>query len=130
VISKPIKNDFSIYGINLKKIIQQSPITILPKFLAGEFPYKIEAVFAGFEGVFMGLELWIMGSQNVIGSGYGSNISDILWTPVSEGDHSLPISLQMCKAGSWTWFHRQSLQGLCQQLQSLSWFATSRLTLG
>jgi hypothetical protein len=69
VISKPIKNDVSNYGINLKKIIQQSPITILPMFLAGEFHHKIEAVlllgdypikmeqfFAGFEGVFMGLD--------------------------------------------------------------------------
>jgi hypothetical protein len=35
------KNDVSNYGINLKKIVQQSPITILPMFLAGEFPHKI-----------------------------------------------------------------------------------------
>ncbi len=34
----------------------KSPITILPTFLAGEFSQKIEAVFAGFEGVFMGLD--------------------------------------------------------------------------
>jgi hypothetical protein len=53
----------------MTSIIQQSPITILPMFLAGEFHYKIEAVFffagfnsppirlrlffAGFEGFFM-----------------------------------------------------------------------------
>jgi hypothetical protein len=49
-----LKNDVSNYGINLKKIIQQSPITILPMFLAEEFPHKIEAVFAGFKWVFMG----------------------------------------------------------------------------
>jgi hypothetical protein len=46
VISKSIKNnDVANYGINLKKIIQQSPIKILPMFLAGEFPHKIEAGF-------------------------------------------------------------------------------------
>jgi hypothetical protein len=42
-------------------------------FFAGEFPHKIEAVFLlGLRGF-----LWvrIMGSQNVLGSGYGSNIS-------------------------------------------------------
>ncbi len=33
----PLKNDVSNYGINLKEIIQQIPITILPMFLAGEF---------------------------------------------------------------------------------------------
>jgi hypothetical protein len=88
VISKPIKNDVSNYGINLKKIIQGSPITILPMFLAGEFPHKIEAVslLAGYsiphkiEAIFLlgsrgFLWVWIMGSQTVIGSGYGSNIS-------------------------------------------------------
>ncbi len=39
------KNDVCNYGTNLKKIIQHSPITILPMFLAGEFPHKIEAFF-------------------------------------------------------------------------------------
>jgi hypothetical protein len=39
------KFDVFNYGINLKKIIHQSPITILPMFLAGEFPHKIEAEF-------------------------------------------------------------------------------------
>jgi hypothetical protein len=40
-----LKNDVSNYGINLKKIIQRSPIRILSMFFAGEFPHKIEAVF-------------------------------------------------------------------------------------
>jgi hypothetical protein len=35
----------NLTGINLKKIIRQSPITILPMNLAGEFPHNIEAVF-------------------------------------------------------------------------------------
>jgi hypothetical protein len=52
VISKPIKNDVSNYGINLKK----SPITILPMFFAWEFPHKLQAVFAVFKGLFMGLD--------------------------------------------------------------------------
>jgi hypothetical protein len=39
------KNYVSNYGIDVKKIIQRSPITILPMFFAGEFPHKIEAVF-------------------------------------------------------------------------------------
>ncbi len=38
------KKHVSNYGINLKKIIQQSPITI-----AGEFTHNIEAFFAGFD---------------------------------------------------------------------------------
>jgi hypothetical protein len=41
-----------IVGINLKKIIQQSPITILPMFLAEEFAHKIEAVFCWVRGGF------------------------------------------------------------------------------
>jgi hypothetical protein len=42
--------------------------------LAGEFPHKIKAVyFAGCEGF---LWVWIMGSQNVMGSGFGSNIRE------------------------------------------------------
>jgi hypothetical protein len=65
VISKPIKYDVSSYGINLERIIQQSPITILPMFLAGEIFHKIEAVFCWFRGGL--LWVWIMGSQNVMG---------------------------------------------------------------
>jgi hypothetical protein len=41
-------------------------------FLAGESSHKIEAVFAEFKGF---LWVWIMGSQNVMGLGYGSNTS-------------------------------------------------------
>jgi hypothetical protein len=44
--------------------------------LAGEFPHKIEAdLLLGSRGF---LWVWIMGSQNVMGSGYGSNISESL----------------------------------------------------
>jgi hypothetical protein len=54
-----MKNAVSNYGINMKKIIQQSPITILPMFLAGEFPHKIEAVFLlDLRGFFYGFGLW------------------------------------------------------------------------
>jgi hypothetical protein len=42
--------------------------------LAGDEPIIIE-LFYGLQGVFMGL---IMGSQNIMGSDYGSNISDEL----------------------------------------------------
>jgi hypothetical protein len=53
VINKPIKNDIPNSGIHLKKIIQQSLITILPMFLAVEFrPHKIEAVFCWVRGSF------------------------------------------------------------------------------
>jgi hypothetical protein len=59
VISKPTINDVFNYGINLKKTIQQSPITILRMFFAGEFPHKIKAVFflLGLRG-FYGFRLW------------------------------------------------------------------------
>jgi hypothetical protein len=50
------KYDVSNYGINLQKIILNSPITIRPMFLAEEFSHKIEGVFSGFVGVFMGLD--------------------------------------------------------------------------
>jgi hypothetical protein len=74
VISEPIKkNDVFNYGINLKKIIQQSPITILPMFFAWEFPHKIEAVFCLVIGGFYGFRS--SGDKNFMGSGYGSNIS-------------------------------------------------------
>jgi hypothetical protein len=59
VISKPIKN-VSNYGINLKKIIQQSSITILSMLLAGEFPHDIEAVFCGVQEGFYGFGLWVV----------------------------------------------------------------------
>jgi hypothetical protein len=37
------------YGINLKKITQQSSITILPMFFAGGFPQNIEAFLFGWD---------------------------------------------------------------------------------
>ncbi len=40
-------------------------------FLAGRRTHNNRAFFHGFEGVFMGL---IMGSQNIMGSDYESNI--------------------------------------------------------
>ncbi len=42
--------------------------------LAGRRTHNNRAPFLGFEGVIMGL---IMGSQNIMGSDYGSNISGI-----------------------------------------------------
>jgi hypothetical protein len=66
------KNDASNYGINLKKIILQSSHENFQMLLAGDEPIIIELFFHGFEGVMMGL---IMGSQNIMGSDYGSNIS-------------------------------------------------------
>jgi hypothetical protein len=68
------KNDVSNYGINLKKIFQQSPKTILPMFFAGEFPHQIEAVFCWDREGFYGFGSY-MGSQNVMGSDYGNIIS-------------------------------------------------------
>jgi hypothetical protein len=41
----------------------------------GDKPIIIEQIFYGFEGVIMGS---IMGSQNIMGSDYGSNISAVL----------------------------------------------------
>jgi hypothetical protein len=66
--NKKKKNDVFKSGINLKKIIQHSPITILPMFLAGRFFHKNETFsflfyFTGFDG---GLRVWHMGSRNVI----------------------------------------------------------------
>ncbi len=52
LINPPIKKDASKSGINLKKIIQQSPVTILPMFLAGSFSHENEAFFAGLEVFF------------------------------------------------------------------------------
>jgi hypothetical protein len=47
------------------------PIIFLRCYLLGDEPIIIE-LFYGFKGGFMGL---IMGSQNIMGSDYGSNIS-------------------------------------------------------
>ncbi len=46
-------------------------------FFAGELPHKIEAIFCWVWGGFLWVR--IMGNQNVMGSGYGSNISAQLW---------------------------------------------------
>jgi hypothetical protein len=51
------KNDVFNYGINLQKIILNSPITILPMFLAGEFFLKL--FLLGSRGFLL---VWIMGS--------------------------------------------------------------------
>ncbi len=57
------KKDVSNYGINPKKIIQQSPKTILPicSFL-GNFPIRSKHFLLGSRGF---LWVWIMGSWNV-----------------------------------------------------------------
>jgi hypothetical protein len=49
------------------------PIIIFRYYLLGDEPIIIELFFYGFEGVIMGL---IMGSQNIMGSDYGSSVSD------------------------------------------------------
>ncbi len=55
------KNNVSNYGINIKKIIQQSPITILPIFLAGfDSPVRLRLFFAGFDSPIT-LRLFLLG---------------------------------------------------------------------
>jgi hypothetical protein len=56
-----------------KKSSNKVPIIIFQMLLAGRQTHNNIELFYGFEGVFMGL---IMGSQNIMGSDYGSNISD------------------------------------------------------
>jgi hypothetical protein len=53
------KKDVSNYGINFKKIIQRSPIKILPMFSAGNSPMRLKLFLLGSWGF-----LWvrIMGS--------------------------------------------------------------------
>jgi hypothetical protein len=78
VISKPIKNNASNYGINLKKSSNKVPIIIFQMLLAnGRRTHNINNIelFYAFVGVFMG---WIMGSQNIMGSDCESNSSDVL----------------------------------------------------
>jgi hypothetical protein len=63
VISKPIKNDVSNYGINLKKIIQQSFQTIFQMLLAGRRTHKNKAFllahnFLWVREGFYGFSLW------------------------------------------------------------------------
>jgi hypothetical protein len=66
------KNDASYYGINLIKSSNKVPIIIFRSYIMGDEPIIIEQFFYGFEGVIMGS---IMGSQNIMGSDYGDNIS-------------------------------------------------------
>jgi hypothetical protein len=74
VISKPIKKIMPpIMASISKKSSNKVPVTILPMFLAGRQTHNNIELFYGFEGVFMGS---IMGSQNIMGSDYGGNISD------------------------------------------------------
>jgi hypothetical protein len=75
------KNDASNYGINLKKIIQQSPITILPMFLVEEFLHKIEAVFAGFDSPAIRLRIFFC---LIRGGFYGFGLWEVkmLWVQV------------------------------------------------
>ncbi len=51
----------------------------------GDEPIIIEQFFYGFEGVIMGS---IIGSQNIMGSNYGSNISDSPAPQLGEQDTS------------------------------------------
>jgi hypothetical protein len=56
------------------KLSNKVPIIIFRCYTMGDEPIIIEQFFYGFEGVIMGS---IMGSQNIMGSDYGSNISDV-----------------------------------------------------
>jgi hypothetical protein len=65
--SMPIKNDVLNDGIKLKKkVIQQSRITILPMFPAGDSPIILKLFLLGLRGF-----LWVrlMGSRNSMGLG-------------------------------------------------------------
>jgi hypothetical protein len=55
-----------------KKSSNKVPKIIFQMLLAGRPTHNNIELFYGFEGVFMGS---IMGSQNIMGSDYGSNIS-------------------------------------------------------
>jgi hypothetical protein len=55
-----------------KKSSSKVPIIIFRCYITGDEPIIIEQFFYGFKGVIMGL---IMGSQNIMSSDYGSNIS-------------------------------------------------------
>jgi hypothetical protein len=68
---KKIMPPNSNHGINLKKSSNKVPIMIFQMLLAGRETHK-NRLFYGFKGVFMGS---IIGSQNIMGLDYGSNIS-------------------------------------------------------
>jgi hypothetical protein len=52
------KNDVAKSGINVKRTIHQSPITIHPIFFAGRYFHKNEAVICWGQGGFCGFGLW------------------------------------------------------------------------
>jgi hypothetical protein len=58
-----------------RKSSNKVPKIIFRCYIMGDEPIIIEQFFFGFEGVIMGL---IMGSQNIMGSDYGSNISVLM----------------------------------------------------
>ncbi len=58
-----------------RKSSNKVPIIFFQMLLAGRRTNNNRANFYGFEEVFMGL---IMGSQNIMGSDYGSNISEYI----------------------------------------------------
>jgi hypothetical protein len=55
-----------------RKSSNKVSVTIFPMLLAGRQTHENKASFYGFKGV---LWVWIIRSQNFIGSDYGSNIS-------------------------------------------------------
>jgi hypothetical protein len=55
-----------------RKSSKKVPITIFQTLLAGRHIHKNRAFFMGLRGF---LWVWIIGSQNVMGLFYGSNIS-------------------------------------------------------
>jgi hypothetical protein len=75
VISKPIKKMMPpIMASISRKSSNKVSITIFQMLLAGRRTHKNKGFFLGLRGF-----LWvqIMGSQNVMGSDYGSNISEL-----------------------------------------------------
>jgi hypothetical protein len=65
----------SIMASISKESSTKVPIIIFRCYIMRDEPIIIEQFFYGLEGVIMGS---IMGSQNIMGSDYGSNISDLV----------------------------------------------------
>jgi hypothetical protein len=57
-----------------RKSSNKVPIIIFRCYIMGDKPIIIEQFFMGSRGLYMGS---IMGSQNIMGLDYGSNISDL-----------------------------------------------------
>jgi hypothetical protein len=57
-----------------RKSCKKVPIIFFQMLLAGRQTHKNKAFFMGSRGFLWG---WIMGSQNIMGSDYGSNISGV-----------------------------------------------------